>query len=112
MDYQHWKDTAFPNVRAYNMLAVEMTEDLVMQLSKSGSKIHKSLPVNYVFGAIASSGDGSKFLQITTDDLRENPDWFDNVYLREMNSDRTLSNKEPHICSWDAIGEEAAKYLN
>lgn len=111
MDYQHWKDMTFPNVRAYNMLAVEMTEDLVTQLAKSGGRIHKSIPVNYVFGAIATSADGSKFLKITTEDLRNDPDWFDKVSIQELNYDRTPANDTPHICSWDKIGEEASKYL-
>ena len=111
MNYQTWKDMTFANVLEYNMLAVEMTEDLVAQLSSKGGRIHRSLPVNYKFGAIIMSADGAKFLQVNTDDLREGSAWFNNVKLYEMTDRRVPEGEEPHICSWDKIGEEAAKYL-
>jgi len=112
MDYNKWKNATFANVLEYNMVAAEMTEDLAVQLSEKGNKIHKSLPVNYAFGAVAASADGKKYLQITTDDLRLNSNWFDEVKLCEMTEDRLLKDTEPFVCSWDKIGLEAAKYLS
>ena len=111
MDYSQWKGLSFANVLEYNMLAIEMTEDAVVQLSAKGNRIHKSIPQNYVFGMIATSADGQKFVQICTDDLRDGDSWFDNVKIYEMTPDRVLVEKEPHICSWDKLGEEVAKYL-
>ena len=111
MDYQRWKGVSFANVLEYNMVAAEMTEDLAVQLSAQGNKIHRSLPANYKFGAIAVSADGTKFVQITTNDLRDNSEWFDTVVLNEMTTGRELVDGATHICSWNNLGLEAEKYL-
>ena len=111
MDSRKWQGVSFANVLEFNMMAAEMTEDLAAQLSKEGNRIHKSIPTNYAFGAIATSADGSKFLRITTGDLRESDDWLDAVELCEMTANREPKDDAVHICSWDEIGTEAAKYL-
>lgn len=111
MNYEGWKNLSFANVLEYNMLAVDMTEDAAAQLSAEGAKIHRSIPVNYKFGIIATSADESKFLKITTEDLRDNDSWFDKVTLQQLAEDRMTAEGDPEFCSWSELGERAAKYL-
>ena len=111
MDYTRWQGLSFANVLEYNMLAVEMTEDLAVQLAEAGNKLARSLPANYQFAALVTNADSKKYLQVQTDDLRKNPDWFQNVKLYEVGTDQKPTDKDPIVVSWDAIGETAKQYL-
>ena len=111
MDYTRWQGLSFANVLEYNMLAVEMTEDLAVQLAEAGNKIARSLPANYTFAALVTNANSKKYLQVQTDDLRKNPEWFSNVKLYEVGEDQKPLAKDPVVVSWDAIGEAVKQFL-
>ena len=111
MDYQKWSNTSFANVLEYNMLAAEMTEDLAVQLAQHGDHIHRSVPKNYRFEVIVTSNDESNFVSISTNDMRTDEAWLNNVRVVALEADYSPKPGMEQICSWKDVGAVVAKQL-
>ena len=104
-DGHQWTDQA-----DYEAFQAELMADLRAQLAAHDIEILKTLPNQFCFGVVAQSADG-RFIHISIDDVRQGEAWQANVKLRRMSSERDWKGDEYHFCSWNAIGENAAKYL-
>ena len=110
MGYEKWIGCAW-TVEDNQAFQDEMTEELRAMLEAKGLQLVKSLPNMYCLGAVAATADGRKFLHITTPDVREDEEWFKNIRLRRMSSERDWKGDAFHYCTWDEIGESAVTYM-
>ena len=110
MDYQKWLDCAW-DADSWKTFQDEMFADLEAQLAAEGLKLVKRLPNNYAFGAVAATADETKWLHVTISDVRESKDWYENVKLRRMSSERDWKGEEFHFCTWPEVGAAVLKYM-
>ena len=111
MDYQKWLDCTWSDPKEYKDFEAQMMEDAQAQLEAQGLKVVKTLPNQYLFGIVAGTADGRKWLHITISDVREGDAWFKNVKLRRMSSERDWKGDEFHYCAWDELGAAVLKYM-
>ena len=112
MDISMWTDHTITSADEYAELQTALTNDLERQLSVRGLKLLRTLPNTFWFGAVAATGEGDRFLYVRIADVRDNPEWYKNVRLRRMSSERDWKGDEFHYCAWDEVGESAEKYLS
>lgn len=111
MDYQQWTAADLSDLKDFTAFQTEALADLEAQLQAQGLVLIQTLPNNYRFGAVVGAADDKRWIFVGIDDVREQPDWFNNVKLRRMSSRRDWKGQEFHFCTWDAVGAEASKYL-
>lgn len=111
MEHQSWIAPAYDRVLEWNMTLVEMTEDFAMQLAKNGLRVHRSIQTNYAFNMIATSGDGRKFAQVLSCDVREEPGWLEKISIYRLDDSGKPTGEAPVVCDWDNVGDEVAKIL-
>lgn len=110
MDMTKWESCAW-TPEAWDAAQAELTADVEAQLAANGLKVVKTLPNMFTLGVVAANAENTKWIHITTADVRTAADWAANVKLRRMSSERDWKGDAFHFVPWVEIGEGAAKYM-
>ena len=111
MDYSAWLENDWNEAERFSVLEKEMTFDLGNQLESAGLKLLSSAYRPFALSIVAENEDGTKWLNIVTEDVRKNDGWFDRVSLRRMSSPKDWKGKALHFCKWDELDEKAREYF-
>lgn len=96
---------------AWEEVQTTLQTDLEEQLEAQGLKLVKVLPNRYTFGAVIANADNTKWMHVTTPDVRDTPGWLDQVRLRRMSSERDWKGDAFHYTPWSEVGAAAVTYF-
>ena len=86
--------------------------DMKRQLAEHGLVFVKYLPNMFRFSAVVGNGDNTKWIHVTTDDVRQGPEWMDAIRLRRMSSERDWKGDAYHYCVLERLGEACREYMD
>ncbi len=85
--------------------------DTKQQLVDAGLVFLKYLPNMFKFACVVTNADNTKWIHVTTADVREGAEWMDKVSLRRMSSERDWKGDAFHYCELERLGEACAEYM-
>ena len=111
MDYQKWMTCDWAEAGAYAAFEQEAIDDLKAQLEAENLVLVKTLPNTFYFGAVVANASNSKWLHVVLPSVKDGNNWFENVSLRRMSSERDWKGDCFHYCTFDAIGKNITVYM-
>ena len=95
----------------WDAVEAELVADLREQLDAVGLALVKILPNRYLFSAVVSNAENTKWINVTTGDVRTRVEWPRAVRLRRMSSERDWKGDEFHYAPWVEVGDACVEYL-
>ena len=86
--------------------------DMKRQLAEHGLVFVKYLPNMFRFSAVVGNADNTKWIHVSTDDVRQGPEWMDTIRLRRMSSERDWKGDAYHYCVLERLGEACEEYMD
>lgn len=86
--------------------------DVRLQVEQEGLNFVRYLPNIFHFDCVVANVEETKWVYVSSGDVRKNPQWMDTVGLRRMVNARDLSGEPVFTCQWENLGAAIAEYLD